>query len=79
VLFIPVGCVTEVLMKPILSININRFANVSIRNERIYDINHLHKMFGHCGQEILNNTIKMYGFKSSGSFDKCEQCAFAKA
>jgi hypothetical protein len=35
-------------------------------------------LFGHCGQEILNKTIKMYGFKSSGSFDTCEQCAIAK-
>jgi hypothetical protein len=36
-------------------------------------------MFGHCGQEILNKKIKMYGFKSSGSLDTCEQCAIAKA
>jgi hypothetical protein len=73
------GCVTGVLMKPILSDIINGFANASIRNERIYDIDHLHKLFGHCGQEILNKTIKMYGFKSSGSFDTCDQCDIAKA
>jgi hypothetical protein len=73
------GCVTGVLMKPIMSNNINGFANASISNERIYDINYLHKLFAHCGQEILNKTIKMYGFKSSGSFDTCEQCAIEKA
>jgi hypothetical protein len=73
------GCVTGVSMKPILSNKINGFANVSISNERIYDINHFHKLFGHCGQEILNKTNKIYGFKSSGSFDTCEQCAIAKA
>jgi hypothetical protein len=73
------GCVTGVSMKPMMSNNINRFANASISNERIYNINHLHKLFGHCGQEILNKTIKMYGFKSSGCFDTCEQCAIAKA
>jgi hypothetical protein len=73
------GCVTGILMKPILSNNITGFANASIINERIYDIDHLHKLFGYCGQEILNNTIKMYGFKSSGSIDTCEQCAIAKA
>jgi hypothetical protein len=28
---------------------------------------------------ICNKTIKIYGFKSSGSFDTCEQCAIAKA
>jgi hypothetical protein len=43
------------------------------------DINHLHKLFGRCGQEIINKTIKMYGFKYSGNFDTCEQCAIAKA
>jgi hypothetical protein len=73
------GCVTGVSMKPMMSNNINGFANASIRNESIFDINHLHKLFGHCGQEILNKTIKMYGFKSSGCFDTCEQCAIAKA
>jgi hypothetical protein len=72
------GCVTGVLMKPRLSDNINGFANASISNEKIYDINHLLKLFGHCGQEILNKTIKMYRFKSSGNFDTCEQCAIAK-
>jgi hypothetical protein len=73
------GCVTGVSMKSILRNSINGFASASISNERIYDINHLHKLFGHCGQEILNKTIKMYGFKSSGCFDTCEQCAIAKA
>jgi hypothetical protein len=66
-------------MKPIMSDNINKFANASISTKRSYDINHLHKVLGHCGQEILNNTIKMYGFKSYGNFDTCEQCAIAKA
>jgi hypothetical protein len=62
------GCVTGLSMKPMMSNNINGFANASISNERIYDINHLHMFFGHCGREIINKTIKMYGFKSSGSF-----------
>jgi hypothetical protein len=73
------GCVTGLLMKPIMSDNINGFANASISTKRSYDINHLQRVFGHCGQEILKNKIKMYGFKSSGNFDKCEQCAIAKA
>jgi hypothetical protein len=72
------GFVTGVLMKPILSNNINGFANASISNERTYDINHSHKLFGHCGQETLKN-MKMYGFKSSGNFETYEQCAIAKA
>jgi hypothetical protein len=28
---------------------------------------------------ILSKIIKIYGFKSTGSFDTCEQCAIAKA
>jgi hypothetical protein len=73
------GYVTGVLMKSIMSNKINGFTNASISNERSHDINHLHELFGHYGQEILNNTIKMYVFKSSGNFDTCEQCAFTKA
>jgi hypothetical protein len=73
------GCVTGVLMKPLMSNNINGFANASISTERNFDINHLHKVFGHYGQEVLNNKIKMYGFKSTYNFDTCEQCAIAKA
>jgi hypothetical protein len=41
------GCVTGVSMKPILSKNINGFANPSISTKRSYDINHLHDVFGH--------------------------------
>jgi hypothetical protein len=72
------GFVTGFLMKTILTNNINGFANTSISNERSYDINLLHEVFGHCGQEILNNTIEMYGFTSC-NFDTCEQCAIVKA
>jgi hypothetical protein len=28
---------------------------------------------------MLNNTIRIYAFKSSGNSDTCEQCAIAKA
>jgi hypothetical protein len=37
------GCMTGVLMKPIMSDNINGFANASISTERLYAINHLHR------------------------------------
>jgi hypothetical protein len=47
--------------------NINGFTNASISNERTYD------------KVALNNTIKIYGFKSSGNFETCEQHAIAKA
>jgi hypothetical protein len=95
------GCVTGVLMKPILNNYINEFANASISTKEvmisIICISYLkitvkkystiqfkcmgfnHKLFRYCGQEILNNTINMYGFKSANSFDTCEQCAIAKS
>jgi hypothetical protein len=73
------GFVTGVLIKPILNKNINGFANASSSNEKSYDINHLHKVFGYGGQEILNNTVKLYGFKSSSNFVTFEKCAIAKA
>jgi hypothetical protein len=37
-----------------------------------YDINYLYKLFGNCGQETINNTDKIYGFKSSGNFETCK-------
>jgi hypothetical protein len=49
------GCVTGVLIKPIMSDIIIGFANASISTKRSYDINHLHIMFGRCGQESLNS------------------------
>jgi hypothetical protein len=73
------GFVTLVLMKPIMSNNINGFANESIIDERTYDINYLYKIFGSCGQETLRTIIKLYGFKSSGKIETCKQCAIATA
>jgi hypothetical protein len=57
-------CVTGVSMKPMMNNNINGFTNESISNESIYDINHLHKLFGHCDQEILNKRLKCMGLSS---------------
>jgi hypothetical protein len=59
--------------------NINGFTNASISNERTYGINYLHKLLGYCVKDELNNTIKIYEFKSSGNFETCEQHAIAKA
>jgi hypothetical protein len=74
------GCVTGVVMKPIVEkINHDGYAHTSIGMERSLDINHLHKVFGHCGLETLKSTSKMYGLKHSGNFETCEECAVAKA
>jgi hypothetical protein len=44
-----------------------------------YGINYLHKAFGHCGLETLKNTTRMYGFRFTGQFEVCEDCAISKA
>jgi hypothetical protein len=69
------GCVTGVMMKIIH----DGYAHTSIRIERSLDINHLHKLFGHCGLETLKSTSKMYGLKHSGNFETCKECAISKA
>jgi hypothetical protein len=74
------GCVTSVVMKPIVKKRIhNGYAHASIGMERSLDINHLHKVFGHCGLETLKRTSKMYGLKHSGNFETCNERAVAKA
>ena len=74
------GCVTGVMMRPIVAEKTyNGYAHTSIGKEKSFDINHLHRVFGHCGLETLKNTIKMYGLKYSGEFKTCEECAVAKA
>jgi hypothetical protein len=74
------GCVTGVVMKPIVKKRIHDgYAYASIGMERSIDINHLHKVFGHCGLETPKSTSKMYGLKHSGNFETCKECAVAKA
>jgi hypothetical protein len=74
------GCITGVMMNSLPAEHTNDgFVHTLIGNERIYDINHLHRLFGYFGQVTLKNTVKMYGFKSPGKFETCEECAIAKA
>jgi hypothetical protein len=74
------GCITGDMMKPIVKKRIHDgYAHTSIGMERSLDINHLHKVFGHCGLETLKSTSKMYGLKHSGNFETCEECTVAKA
>jgi hypothetical protein len=56
------GCVTGVMMPPIFSERAcGGYAHTIIEKEKSFDINHLHRIFGHCGHETLKNTVKMYG------------------
>jgi hypothetical protein len=74
------GCVTSVMMRPILSERAyGGYAHTTIEKEKSFDINHLHRIVGHCGHETLKNTVKMSCFNSSGVLKTCEECAIAKA
>jgi hypothetical protein len=74
------GCVTGVMMRPILSERAyGGYAHTTIEKEKSFDINHLHRIVGHCGHETLKNTVKMYCFNSSGVLKTCEECDIAKA
>jgi hypothetical protein len=60
------GCVTGLVMKPIVKKRIHDgYAHTFIGMERSLDINLLHKVFRHCGLETLKSSSKMYGLKYS--------------
>jgi hypothetical protein len=72
------GCVNGVMMRTISAKQgYDGFAHASIEKEKWFDINHLHRVFGHCGMETLKNTVKLYGLKYSGDSETCEECAVA--
>jgi hypothetical protein len=74
------ACVTGVRMRPIVPEKVyDGFAHASIKKEKSFDMNHLHRVFGHCGLDTLKNTVKMHGLKCLGEFETCEECAVAKA
>jgi hypothetical protein len=73
------SCVTGVVMKPIVKKRVHDgYAHALIGTERSLDINHLQKVFGHCGLETLKSTSKMYVLKHSGNFETCKECAVPK-
>ena len=43
------------------------------------DINEYHRQMGHPNQQITRTTAKTFGIKLTGKFQKCEDCAVAKA
>jgi hypothetical protein len=55
------------------------FAHASTEKENSFDINHLHRLFGHCDMESQKNTVKLYGLKYLGDFETCEECSVAQA
>ena len=44
-----------------------------------HDINEYHRQLGHPNEQITRSTAKAFGVKLTGKFQKCEDCAIAKA
>ena len=73
------GCATGVMMKFLRAEHTNDgFAHALIGHQKTYNINHLHRLCGHCAQETVKDIVKMYRFKYSREFGTCEECAIAK-
>jgi hypothetical protein len=56
------NCVTNTFEGFVIGIMMR---SVSFLKEMIFNINHLYRLFGHCGKEALNILIKLYWFSSS--------------
>ena len=73
------GFVTGVKMCAVRrDIAYNALVNTTINNKG-FDVNHLHKVFGHCGIEAVKNTAKIHNLQLFGKFEVCKDCAIAKA
>jgi hypothetical protein len=51
----------------------------SNKNEFKFDLNKLHKVIRHCGEEALQITAKTYDWKLLGKLETCEYCAVGKS
>jgi hypothetical protein len=71
------GFVPGIRLMPVLS-DIGTAVVESGKGESI-DVNNLHKILGHCGDESTRLTGKAFGFNVTGKFDTCEACSVAKA
>jgi len=71
------GSVPAIRLMPIGN-DVGLAVGESGRNESI-DINNLHKILGHCGENSARLTGKALGFQVTGKFDTCEACSIGKA
>jgi hypothetical protein len=72
------GFVTDVKMNVIQSIIVCN-AMVSSTFNKCYNINHLHKIFGHCDLKMLKSAAKIHNFNLFGNVEVCKDCAIEKA
>jgi len=54
-------------------------ANLCLQSNRAHDINFLHKLFGHCAQDTIANTVKHYNLqvKARTPLEPCPMCKIA--
>jgi hypothetical protein len=54
-------------------------ASPALDKGKIVNVNALHKIFGHIGEESLRKTAKFYGIKPSGKIQSCSDCGISKS
>jgi transposase InsO family protein len=57
----------------------NDTATPALDKGKIVNINKLHKVFGHIGEETLRKTAEFYGIKPSGKLLSCSDCGVSKS
>jgi hypothetical protein len=72
------GCVSGAKLNPI-SIKSAGSVIDPEKSEMKVDINRIHKIVGHCGEEALVATANHCDWKLTGKIEVCEECVIAKA
>jgi hypothetical protein len=54
-------------------------ASAALERGKIINVDRLHRIFGHTGEETLRRTAAFYGIKPSGKLKSCEDCGIAKS
>jgi hypothetical protein len=73
------GFVSGIKLLPILGNNIATTAVEADKVKPKVDINNLHKILGHCGEDATRMTGISFGHDVVGDYKTCEACSFAKA
>ena len=72
------GWVSGVDIKPIIDKPAKQ-EQALVASQVTRDINEYHRQLGHPNERITRTTAKAFGIKLTGKFQKCEDCAIAKA
>jgi hypothetical protein len=54
-------------------------AYVTLERGKTIDVNKMHQLLGHTGEDIVKKTANYFGWKVTGNMEKCEDCSLSKA